>query len=361
VRISVSIPRRLLLVKPSSFGDIVNALPALSALRRGWPETAIDWIVKPQWAPLLANHPMLRAILPFPGSLREWREAAGELRRRNYDLVIDLQGLLRTGLLGLVSGSRSRVGFAEGREGSRWLYTQPVPTSGAAVHVVERNLEVIGALGIATAGVRDFPLAHDAQAEEWVARLWAEAQIKAEEIACFVHPGTRRETKLWPAERFAALLDRLAATPNYRVVLIGGEEEKNQFGRNGSGAPAESIDLMGRTTLPQLVALTRRAAVLVTNDSGPMHLAAALGIPVVALFGPTDPRRVGPYGIGHVVLRKAVDCSRCSRHRCVKDFECMKAIEVDEVYAAVAGRLRMSGSGGKQAGREHEAVGERRF
>ncbi|MGH7833603.1 MAG: glycosyltransferase family 9 protein [Candidatus Binatia bacterium] len=361
MRSSVSVPRRLLLVKPSSFGDIVNALPALSALRHGWPETAIDWIVKPQWAPLLKNHPMLHEVLPFPGNLREWRQIIAELRRRAYDMVIDLQGLFRTGFLGVVSGSRARAGFAEGREGSGWLYTHPVPTSGASVHVVERNLEVIRALGIPTDGVRNFTLAQDPEAEEWVERSWAQEQIKADEIVCLVHPGTRRETKLWPVERFAALLDRLTATPNYRVVLIGGDEERNQFARSGSEARARSIDLMGRTTLPQLVALTRRATVLVTNDSGPMHLAAALGIPVVALFGPTDPRRVGPYGGGHTVLRKDVDCSRCSRHRCVKDSQCMKAIEVDEVYAAVTGRSKRTAGSGRQASCEQEAVGERRF
>jgi lipopolysaccharide heptosyltransferase I len=361
VRISISAPRRLLLVKPSSFGDIVNALPALSALRRGWPETAIDWIVKPEWAPLLRNHPMLHEVLPFPGNLREWKRSIGELRRRAYDMIIDLQGLFRTGFLGVVSGSRARAGFAEGREGSRWLYTHPVPTSGASVHVVERNLEVIRALGISTDGVRDFPLAQDAEAEAWVERLWAQEQIKTGEIVCFVHPGTRRETKLWPAERFAALLDRLTATPGYRVVLIGGENERNQFDNGGSETGARPIDLMGRTTLPQLVALTRRAAGLVTNDSGPMHLAAALGIPVVALFGPTDPRRVGPYGSGHVVLRKDVDCSRCSRHRCVKNSQCMKAIQVDEVYAAVTGRLKRTAGNEQQTPHEREAVGERRF
>lgn len=361
MRTSISVPRRLLLVKPSSFGDIVNALPALSALRHGWPETAIDWIVKPQWAPLLKNHPMLREVLPFPGDLREWRRTIGELRRRSYDMVIDLQGLFRTGFLSVVSGSRSRAGFAEGREGSRWLYTRAVPTSGAAVHVVERNLEVIRALGIPTDGVRDFTLAQDPEAEQWVERLWAKEQIRADEIVCFVHPGTRRETKRWPAERFAALLDRLTATPSYRVVLIGGEEERNQFGRGGSEARARPIDLTGRTTLPQLVALTRRATVLVTNDSGPMHLAAALGILVVALFGPTDLRRVGPYGSGHIVLRKDVDCSRCSRHRCVKDSQCMKAIQADEVYAAVTGQLQRSAATRLQAGREQEEVEERRF
>jgi lipopolysaccharide heptosyltransferase I len=322
-------------VKPSSFGDVVNALPALSALRRGWPETAIDWIVKPQWAPLLENHPMLHEVLPFPGSLGEWRRSIGEVRSRRYDMVVDLQGLFRTGLLSLVSGSRGRAGFAEGREGSRWLYTEPVPTSGGSVHVVERNLEVIRALGVPTDGIRDFPLPPDAEAEEWVERLWAKEQIKPDETVCFVHPGTRRETKRWPAERFAALLGLLTAAPGYRVVLIGGEEERSQFARGGE-ARATPIDLMGRTSLPQLVALTRRATVLVTNDSGPMHLAAALGIPVVALFGPTDPRRVGPYGSGHVVIQKSVDCSRCRRHRCVREGQCMKAIEVDEVYRATA-------------------------
>ena len=329
-------PERLLLVKPSSLGDIIHALPVLDALHRRWPKSAIDWIVKPEWAPLLDGHPMLRDVLRFPTGWRGWRTTVAQLRRRRYEMVIDLQGLLRSGLLSWLSGAPSRVGFANGREGSPWCYTRRIMPPPDPVHAVERYRDLVRQLGVEVEGSVRFPLPAWPAAEVWADRLWAAEGIGADESICVIHPAARWVTKRWPAERFASVADRVAAESGWRLMLVAAAPQKAQTAEVSRQMRRRPIDLVGRTTLPQLAVLLRRAAVLVTNDSGPMHLAAAVGTSVVAIFGPTDPRKIGPYGKGHTVLYKPVDCSPCRRQRCVQGLACLNAIEVDEVVAAIS-------------------------
>jgi ADP-heptose:LPS heptosyltransferase len=268
-------PGRLLLIKPSSFGDIVNALPALETLYRSWPQTRIDWIVKPEWAQLLENHPMLHDLLLFPRNRREWFERVRDLRIRRYDMTIDLQGLLRSGLLGLMSGAPVRVGFANAREGSRWCYTHRIATTGGVIHAVERHLQLLSHMGLSTNGVRNFPLPQRPEADEWFKQLCVQEGIHPRQPVCVIHPATRRVTKQWPIERFAELVVRLIRDPACRVVLVSGRAEAQQTEGLRRQVEGRVIDLSGKTTLPQLAPLLRRATVLVTNDSGPMHLAAA--------------------------------------------------------------------------------------
>ncbi len=354
-------PHSLLLVKPSSLGDIVHTLPALDALHRSWPETAIDWIVKPEWMPLLEGHPLLRDVLPFPHSWNSWRTAVRELRRRRYGMVIDLQGLLRSGVFSLLSGSPVRVGFANGREGSPWCYTHRImPPDGpdhAPMHAIDRYLHLVGQLGVSTDRPRAFPLPSWPEAEAWADQLWRQERIDRQEPVCVIHPAARWSTKRWPAERYATLADRLAAEHGWRIVMVAAPAQRDQAAGVSRAMRERSIDLVGRTTLPQLAAVLRRATVMVTNDSGPMHLAAAVGTPVVALFGPTDPRAVGPYGTGHTVVRKAIDCSSCSRQHCVKALACLNAISIDEVMMVVS--RYMGTAMGVSGGEEHLPVKER--
>ena len=340
-------PEQLLLVKPSSFGDIIHTLPVLDAIHRSWPRTAVDWIVKPEWMALLEGHLMLRDVLPFPTSWGAWRRSIAMVRSRRYDMVLDLQGLLRSGLLTVSSGSPMRIGFANGREGSPWCYTRRIETPGgsmggsrrvtntAAIHAIDRYLFLAREAGVLIGGPVRFPLPPWPAAERWVDHAWEEAGIRPLERVCVIHPAARWATKRWPAERFAMLADRLAGEGGWRVVLVAGAGERDQAAEVSAMSKRPHLDLSGQTTLPQLAAVLRRAALLVTNDSGPMHLAVAVGTPVVALFGPTEPRAVGPYGPGHMVLWKAVDCSSCTRQHCVRDLACLTAITVEEVCAAV--------------------------
>ncbi|MGH7846184.1 MAG: glycosyltransferase family 9 protein [Candidatus Binatia bacterium] len=327
-------PKRLLVIKPSSFGDIVQSLPVLAALRRGWPDSRIDWLVKEEWAGLLQNHPLIDQVVVLAQSITEWPRVLKRLRTSGYDMALDLQGLLRSGLLSLATGAPIRAGFVNAREGSPWCYTQRVPIASAA-HAVECYLELIRGLGIATTDAITFPLPEWKREEQWVNDFLAERMAPTPKPFCVIHPAARWKTKQWPIERYAELADWLTGNRVYGVVLVAGPAQADQVSPMIARLRAPVVSLVARTTLPQLGALLRRAAFLITNDSGPMHLAAAVGTPVVAIFGPTDPRRVGPYGSGHVVLRKPFDCSRCKRNDCVQELQCLKAISVADVREAV--------------------------
>lgn len=327
-------PRRLLIIKPSSFGDIVHALPVLALLKRQWPQTLIDWLVKEDWAELLAHQQALNEVLLFPKSFSAWRDMRRSLRERRYDMVIDLQGLLRSGIAALLTGARVRVGFADGREGSCWCYTERIKCSPAAIHAVDRGIDLLHQIGISVDGSVTFPLTVPAAAEHWADALWKKEQIVEGENTVVFHPAARGETKRWPAERFAQVADQLASSMGARIVLVAAREQIAHVDEVARHLRGRAINLAGASSLLELAALLKKASLMISNDSGPMHLAAALGTPVIGLFGPTDPRRVGPYGDGHVALRKDVDCSRCSRRACVRDAACVRAIGVDEVSAA---------------------------
>jgi lipopolysaccharide heptosyltransferase II len=241
-----------------------------------------------------------------------------------------------------MTGCSARAGFADSREGSSWCYTHRINVSAGLVHAVDRYLDLVRQLGVTTDRTVTFPLPERINEREWADGLWEGENLHASQRICVLHPAARWETKRWPAERFARLADQLSQKDGLRVILVGGADEVRLIHEVRRQMKQDALNLVGATSLRQLAALLRRVSLLVTNDSGPMHLAAALGTPVVALFGPTDPRRVGPYGEGHCVLRKAVDCSRCSRGHCARAGACMKAIEVEEVAAAVRNSARVA-------------------
>jgi|RhiMetdeSRZDD1v2_1073273.scaffolds.fasta_scaffold83226_3 heptosyltransferase I len=333
-------PNHILIIKPSSLGDIVNGLPVLAALKRHWPDAGVDWVVKREWSELLTGHPMVGRVIFFPRTVAEGLAAWRQRRSHSYDMVIDLQGLLRSGLYAAMTGCRVRVGFCDGREGSSWFYTHRIKVAKNAVHAVDRCLDLVRQLGVTLGPPAQFPLPDGRAEQNWLEDLWRRYQILEKETVCVIHPAARWATKRWPVSRFAQLADELVARERFRVVIVGNTPPIGQFEEITHLMKHPAINLVGKTSLLQLAALLRRSDLLVTNDSGPMHLAAAVGTPVVAIFGPTDPRRVGPYGTGHVVLRKDVDCSRCTRRACVRDGACLKAIDVDEVHEAVRSEAR---------------------
>lgn len=330
---------RILIIKPSSLGDVVHALPTLSALRRRFPSAKLFWLVKREWADVLEGNPDLDEVLSVDLSVKGWPAAIRAIRAGRFDLVVDLQGLLRSAVLGWASGSPARVGFANGREGSSWFYTHRVPVPDASIHAVDRCLLIARFLGAEPEkpGPSAFHLPQESAAEARVEALLAAAGVQAGAMLVALNPSARWTTKQWPAESFAAVGDWLQQQ-GARVVVIGGREERpveEAVMRAMHGAP---IDLAGKTTMKELIALLRRLRVFITNDSGPMHLAAAVGTPVIALFGPTDPARTGPYGAGHIVLRSGVPCSPCFSRRCANavTMECLTAIQPQRVIEAAS-------------------------
>lgn len=327
--------RRLLIVKPSSLGDVVHALPTLAALRRRFPSATFSWLVKREWAEVLEGNPDLDEVLAVDLSAQGWPAAIRAVREGRFDLVVDLQGLLRSAVLGWASGSAVRVGFANGREGSPWFYTHRVPVPDASLHAVDRYLLMARFLGAEPEkpGPSAFCLPRDPAAEARVEALLAAAGVQAGTMLVALNPSARWMTKRWPAESFAAAGDWLQRREGVRVVVVGSGKERSAGDEVIRCMQTAPLDLVGKTTMKELIALLRRLRVFITNDSGPMHLAAAVGTPVIAPFGPTDPARTGPYGAGHAVLRSGVACSPCFSRRCANavDMECLTAIHPQQV------------------------------
>jgi lipopolysaccharide heptosyltransferase I len=343
--------RRIAILKPSALGDIVHALPVLTALRRRFPNAFISWIVNRAYQSLLDGHPDLDETLAFDrgaarhGLLRalaSYRDFAVALRQRRFDLVIDLQGLFRSGVMALVTGARRRVGLGCAREGARWFYTDvvPVPDSDHS-HAVDRCWRVAEALGAADEPPRFVvPVAAEA-------RLWAERQLTAlPQPWLALAVGSRWLTKRWPPEHFAVLAEHALRRRGGSAVFVGSAEESSLADQVAARLAAPTLNLSGRTTLPQLAALLQRADVLLANDTGPLHLAVALGRPVVAPYTCTKTALNGPYRgpfgspVGGAV-ETGVACGGSYLRRCPTRMECMTELTparltplLDEVLAA---------------------------
>ena len=295
----------ILIIKPSSLGDIVLALPALSALRRNFPNARISWVVRPEFAPLLEEHPHLDEMILFdrkllgkawfrPGAFCSLARLIRRLRRSKFDAVFDFQGLFRTAALGWLSGCKNRFGMANAREGARFLYTHKVEQNQDCIHLVDYYLKVIEAAGAPDLRV-EFVLPQDAAAADSARRLLREHDIGPEKYVVFV-PGSTDADKCWPVERFAALAQKISSRFSVPIVATGMASEASFIDRLSSLANVPVINLAGRTSLKELTALLRAAKLVVSNDTGPGHIAAALGTPLVLMFSWSNPARIAPYG-----------------------------------------------------------------
>ena len=309
-------PQRILIIKPSAIGDIVHALPAAARLRRLWPQAHLSWLATPACAGLLEGHPMIDQVILFDrrGMARWWRSwrsasAVRALSRRlkegRFDLVVDLQGLFRSGYLAFKTGAPVRVGLASAREGAGLFYTHAIDDSPADRHAIDRCLDVTRALGCPDGPVEFVFGVNDAD------RSAAAEMVKGIGRFAALLPGTNWSTKRWPAAHFAELARLLRERLGLQSVVAGGGDAAEL-----AGLIPGAVNLAGRTTLNQLTALLERADLVVANDSGPMHIASALGRPLVALFGPTHPVRTGPYGRPDTVLRLAMPCAPCYSRSC---------------------------------------------
>jgi lipopolysaccharide heptosyltransferase I len=321
--------RRILLIKPSALGDIVHTLPVLSALRQRFPQAHIAWLVNRAYEPLLAGHPDLNATIPFDrnvarsgvlGAARATLALARRLRQERFDLVVDLQGLLRSGVMSLATGAARRVGLGCSREGARWFHTDVIPSPPRrAVHAVDRLWCAAEALGAGQYDKRfHVPVAPTAAA-------WA-----SEQLAAYPRPwlmlaaGSRWLTKRWPTEHFAVLARRSQSVFGGSVVLVGAADEADLSRAVRRQLTGPSLDLTGKTSLPQLAAVLARADVMLANDTGPLHLAVALGRPVVAPYTCTQVALTGPYGQAQRAVETRVWCSgslcrHCSRLECMAE------------------------------------------
>ena len=339
---------RVLVVRLSAMGDVIHGIPAIAALRRERPNLQIGWLVEERWAELLCAHPLeylqprseLKPLLDWVhisnfkqwrkglmsgGTWRDMRTAMREVRAMKYDIALDLQGAIRSAMAARLSGAKTRVGPAEPREApARMYYTLPVVTQGA--HVIEHGLSLASAVAGEGLAFEAPAFPQDPATESWADRFHSSMGWKPIAI---VNPGAGWGAKCWPAESYGAVAKALFENGMAVVVNHGPEEETlAQRVRDSSGGTAHPVSC----SVGELIALTRRASLFVGGDTGPMHLAAALEVPVVALFGPTQPERNGPYATRSIVLRSPESVDNSS-HTHVPD-EGLQSIAPQRVIAA---------------------------
>ena len=346
---------KILIVKMSAIGDVIHTLPALTALRRYYPDAQIDWLIEDAAADLVEGHAALSRALVwrrrefvqrvkagrFPSALRLFRSMLLQLRDTRYDLILDLQALLKSSLWIFFARGRRKAGFGQGMEHSEKSHlflNERVPAVSMEIHALDRGLWLLRALGISDSQVLyDLPIGKEE--ERPAEQLLVESGVRLNGPFVAINPVAKWPTKLWVAERFRELAERLLES-GFQVVFTGSKEDRFLIDAMVGTLGPLGTRLDGRTTLKVLAAVFRSASVVVSTDTGPMHLAAAVGTPVVALFGPTAPWRTGPYGERHVVIRAGVSCSPCFSRSCktaeLESMACMNGITVEEVVDAVA-------------------------
>ncbi len=340
---------RILMVRLSSIGDLVHTLPVLVALRARFPDATIDWLVETRFRDVLLSIPELdelvevdtlgwRKRLFSPGTWKEIAASAREIRRRSYDVVLDLQGTIKSSVAARLAKSNRHIGFARSalkERSAALLYSEHVSVNGEPHHVIDRHLRLLSALDIETEE-RAFPLVVPDEMEEESQRTLTSLALTDYVI---LNPGGGWVPKRWAPEKFGALAAAIAKEWKLPTLVIWGPGEE-ELAQRIVDTSEGSAKLAPATGIRGVIPYIRRARLFVSGDTGPMHLASAVGVPVVGIFGPTDAARNGPFGPNDAVIWKDVDCGPCYKRRCPGYGNvCMTSIELEDVLAAVRERL----------------------
>lgn len=326
--------KRVLVVKLSSLGDILHVLPSVHGLRSGL-NAEIDWVTQPEYVDLVRCFPDVTDVIPFPrrGVVRGFAGFWKLVRQRQYDLVVDLQGLLKSVLVARVARGAKVIGPSFCREGSRCLYDAVAGPRDRRRHAVEEAMDVVRYLGLPI-GPLEFPV------------VFPRVTVPSGRPRVALIPASRWRNKNWPVEYYAEVTRRLMHQDGARVFLFGGMHDRAACeaiqDAVASGQDATPvINMAGQTRLSEMGSWLQEMDLVVGNDSGPVHIAAALDVPVLALFGPTDPRRTGPYGGKHRVLISDRPCRPCLRRSCrSRSADCMRGISPDQVYEEARAMLK---------------------
>ncbi len=342
---------RILIVKFSAIGDVVHTLPALNALRRRYPDAHITWLVEEAAADLVVGHPALDRVLVskrkrWLGELtsRHWRRGlkemkafVKELRDTRYDMLFDFQAAIKGAALIAMVRAKRKIGFDRGLEHQEHSYlvlNERIPAVSMEIHALERGLLLLEAVGIPCERI-EYNLPVSAKDRHRASSLLCNRSGRSSSgPAIAINPMAKWETKLWPGERFARLADRLIAHYGATVYFTGSPDDRPVIDQIQNTMQSDSVNLAGRTGLMELAALYQDMDCVISTDTGPMHIAAAVGAPTAALFGPTADWRTGPYGDGHRIVSANPQCRPCFKRRC-DTMHCMREIRVDHVLEQV--------------------------
>lgn len=307
------INRRILIIKLGAIGDVLHSLPVLSTLRSIFPEAHIGWVVEQKSLPILQGNPDLDELILLERQrlkgwtnlayLREWRR---HLRSRQFDTVLDLHNLLKSGVIALMSGAGVRIGFRKWREGNFLFMNHWIQPELRHQHAVDKYLSLLTGLGIdEMKWDRRFPLNWNSEVELFVDHFFREHQQHHGERWVAINPGASWPSKRWPPDRYAEVGDALVKKFRVRVLILWGPEEYSLAESVGKSMTQKSV-LAPKASIKQVMALIRRCRLLISGDTGPVHIAAALGVPTVTLFGPSNPFRNGPFGQGNRIIKSPI-------------------------------------------------------
>ena len=340
--------KKILILKFSALGDVVHALPVAATLRESLPDSHISWMLEERFQNIVQDNPDIDEIIPLrtkvwrknwnAKSLREILDTIKTLRQHKFDLVFDFHGLLKSGIIARLSGAKTRVGFHRNncKEKISTLFTNSrAPFMAEGLHVVDMYLTLLQTALSKVKETKRFPLQVPDEGDKKIASFFDQHEELTARPIIAINPGAGFESKQWELDRFAELADRISKELGFSIMLTWGPGEESKVKQISSYMKQQSW-IAPPTSILESIALYKRMALLVSCDSGPLHLGAAVGIPTVSIFGPTDPVRNGAYGINHEAVYKVLACSFCWKKACpLGTKECMKQVNVDEVFQVV--------------------------
>jgi heptosyltransferase I len=327
---------RFLIVRLGSLGDVVHAIPAVAALKRHHPAAVIDWIVDPRYADLVGCVTAVDRVIAFDPRQSWWasRQVGRKLRRSRYQAAIDLQGLLKSAVLARAAGARRTVGYTRAhlREPLAAIFYTATHDPGDVPHVIHKGISLMQALGVTDSSIA-FPLeVPPSYVADGIASRAGEAGY------ALINPGAAWPNKRWPPARFGAVAKSLRDRLGMRSLVLWGPGEEIMAAQVVA-ASSGAAERLSRTTIVDIAAVTQGARLMLSGDTGPLHIAAAVGTPIVALFGPTRAERNGPWAPADISISRYDRCDCHYERRCRRDSPCIDDISVDEVMATIERRL----------------------
>ena len=313
--------KKILIIKLGSIGDVIHTLPVLEAIKKQHPTACVSWLVEPKSLNIIKNNPMLDEIILFKRNYSNVLNTIQTIRKKNFDYVIDLQGTYKSQMFCLFSGSPCRIGFNKTKEFFPLAYNIKIPLPTMDRHAVDRNLDLLENIGIQRPKTINFPIEFPKE-KKWDFKNY-----------CVISASAGKPANRWDADNFSELASKISKELQLDVVFIGSLADKDLNTNIIKKSKQQRIhDFSGLLSLKETCLLLKGSKFLICGDTGPMHMAVAVGCPVIALFGSSSPQRTGPYNGNNIVIQKTTPCAPCYKKTC-KQMTCLKNITIDEVFS----------------------------